>query len=117
MRVRQIPLLLLAVLSCCPTVAVAETNGAAPWLADRGPGVATSLFGTYVEHGQLLVYPFYEYTLNRDNEYKPAELGFGLDQDFRAKRTEHEALLFFAYGFREGLALEVESALWTTATQ
>jgi len=84
---------------------------------DRGPGVPTSLFGTYVQAGELLVYPFYEFTLNRDQEYKPAELGYGLDQDFRAKRTDHEALLFAAYGIQENLAIEIESALWTTANQ
>lgn len=101
--------------ACGP--ALAEPTSPAWWLADRGPGVPTSLFGTYVAKGELLVYPFYEYTGNSDQEYKPAELGFGLEQDFRARLSEHEALLFAAYGLRDGLALEAESALWTTATQ
>src|SRR5262245_42926906 len=78
-------------------VVLATATGAAAeplpeYLRDRGPGIATSMFGTYVEAHERLVYAFYEYTLNRDQEYKPAELGFGLDQDFRAKLTEHEFL-------------------------
>jgi hypothetical protein len=109
----------LALALACGIARHADAQPTSPawWLADRGPGVPTSLFGTYVAKGELLVYPFYEYTGNSDQEYKPAELGFGLEQDFRARLTEHEALLFVAYGLRDGLALEAESALWTTATQ
>ena len=87
------------------------------YLRDRGRGVQTSLFGSYIEKGELLVYPFYEPTFNSDQEYKPAELGYGLEQDFFAKRTDHEALVFLAYGFTDRIAIEVESAVYTTATQ
>src|SRR5262245_5145579 len=87
------------------------------WQRDRGEGIATSLFGTYVRRGELLVYPFYEYTLARDSEYKPAELGFGVEHDYRAKRTDHEALIFVSYGLTDRLAVELESALWTRAIQ
>src|SRR5207247_1047166 len=76
-----------------------------------------SMFGTYVRSGEILIYPFYEYTLARDQEYKPAELGYGVEHDFRAKRTDHEALIFVSYGFSDRIALEFESTLWTTATQ
>src|SRR3989442_8563130 len=51
---------------------------------------------------------------NRDAEYKPSELGFGLDRDFRAKREDHEALIFAAYGITDSLAVEFESAVYTT---
>ena len=88
-----------------------------PYLADRGDGIHTSLFGTYVRKNELLVYLFYEYTRNRDAEYKPSELGFGLDRDFRAKREDHEALIFAAYGITDSLAVEFESAVYTTASQ
>ena len=54
----------------------------------RGEGVATSLFGTYVQGGELLVYPFYEYSANHDQEYKPAELGFGLEQSPKSLAKE-----------------------------
>ena len=87
------------------------------YLSDRGTGVATSLFGTYVRGHELLVYPFYEYTKNKDQEYKPSELGYAGDQDYRAEGTEHEALIFLSYGISENVALEVESAVYTWAVQ
>jgi hypothetical protein len=84
------------------------------YLADRGTGIATSMFGEYVRRGELLVYPFYEYT-SQSLEYKPSELGFGLDQDFRGRFREHEALIFLAYGLGDRLALELESVVYTSA--
>ena len=74
------------------------------------------MFGEYVRKGELLVYPFYEFTSFGQFEYKPAELGFGLDQDFRGKFREHEANFFLAYGVSDRVALELESALFTTAS-
>jgi hypothetical protein len=114
-------------LSSTATVFIAAASALAPvgagaeelpgYLRDRGTGVATSLFGTYVRGGELLVYPFYEYTTNKDQEYSPEELGFVGTQDYRGKNTEHEALIFISYGVSENVAVELESALWTTATQ
>src|SRR2546428_11931753 len=63
------------------------------YLADRGTGIATSMFGEYVRSGELLVYPFYEFTSFNELEYKPADLGFGLDQDFRGKFRERGEFL------------------------
>ena len=60
----------------------AQTDPALPpqtFLRDRGPGVATSMFGTYVRKGELLVYPFFEGYVDSDQEYTPAELGFSGD--------------------------------------
>jgi len=75
---------LVALASAAITLSsVAHAQRRAPYLADRGTGIATSMFGEYVRKGELLVYPFYEFTLFNQFEYKPAELGFGLDQDFR----------------------------------
>ena len=110
-----IALCLLAAPALAPTGADAEDLPY--YLRDRGTGVATSLFGTYVRGGEVLVYPFYEYTTNNDQEYSPEELGFVGTQDYRGKNTEHEALLFLSYGVSENVAVELESALWTTATQ
>ena len=104
------------ILALSPLVTVAPAQRLAPYLADRGTGIATSMFGEYVDDGELLIYPFYEFTSFRQFEYKPAELGFGLDQDFRGKFREHEANFFLAYGLTNRLALELESALYTTAT-
>jgi hypothetical protein len=87
-----------------------------PYLADRGEGIATSMFGEYVTAGEFVFYPFYEYTRYREFEYKPAEMGFGLDQDFRGRFVEREANTFLAFAPTSRILFELESALWTTAT-
>ena len=97
-----------------PTVAGAQRQ-LPPYVADRGNGIATSMFGEYVAVGELLVYPFYEFTSFQHMEYKPAELGFGVDQDFRGKFREHEASFFLAYSPSDRFALELESAFFTWA--
>ena len=111
---RNAPALALVCALMAPTVAGAQQQ-LPPYLADRGTGIATSMFGEYVRSGELLVYPFYEFTSFHEMEYKPAELGFGVDQDFRGKFREHEANFFLAYAFNDRVALELESALFTTA--
>ena len=50
------------------------------------------MVGSYVARGELLVYPFFEHTV-QSLEYKPAELVYGLDQDFRGRYRDTEALL------------------------
>ena len=87
------------------------------YLRDRDAGIPTSLFGSYVRQGELLVYPFYEYTKNDDQEYKPSELGYAGDHDYRGRFTEHEALIFVSYGLSENVALEFESAVYSSALQ
>jgi hypothetical protein len=84
---------------------------AAPWLDDRGPGIWTSIFGTYVRSRELLVSPFAEYYFDDNFEYKPAELGYGLDQDFRGRFRATEGLVFLAYGVNDRLALELEASV------
>lgn len=90
--------------------ASAHAQQPAPWLADRGTGVPTSMFGTYIDRGELIVYPFFEYYRDRDLEYKPAEMGFGVDEDFRGNYRASEFLLLVAYGFTDRLAVEFEVA-------
>jgi hypothetical protein len=108
-----------AIALVCASISLPTFAGAqqqlAPWLADRGTGIATSMFGEYVRNGELLVYPFYEFTSFHEMEYKPSELGFGVDQDFRGKFREHEANFFLAYAINDRVALELESALFTSA--
>lgn len=77
---------------------------------DRGPGVPSSLFGTYIEGGQFLVYPFFEYYRDKDFEYKPEELGFPGDVDFRGRYRAREGLIFIGYGLTDDLAVEFEVA-------
>jgi hypothetical protein len=63
-----------------------EDIGALPdYLHDRGAGVTTTQFATYVRKGEWLVYTYYEYDGDKDKEYKPLELGFNQDQDYFSK--------------------------------
>jgi hypothetical protein len=78
---------------------------------DRGPGMPTSMFGTYIQKGEFLLYPFFEYYRDRNAEYKPEELGYGLDQDFRGRFRASEGLLFVAWGISDRLAVELEAAV------
>jgi hypothetical protein len=94
----------------------AQSAAAAPRLADRGPGLATSLFGTYVESGELLVYPFYEYTKTGSFEYQPQELGYPGGDDYLGEVVEQEYLFFLAYGISDRLAIELEGAVYARAT-
>lgn len=87
-----------------------------PYLADRGPGIATSMFGEYVAAGEFVVYPFYEFTQANEFEYKPSEMGFGVDQDFRGRFREKEANSFFAYGLTDRILIEFESAYFASVT-
>lgn len=103
-------LALLLVLAIAPRIAAAQD--AEPWLRDRGPGVRTSLLGSYVRRGELLVYPFYEYYADHDLEYKPSELGYGPSlTDYRGKYQASEGILFFGYGVGADVALEFEAAV------
>lgn len=81
-----------------------------PYRADRGPGVATSMFGTYIRGGELLVYPFVEHYRDRNFEYKPSEFGFAGEVDHRGRYRASEALFFVAYGLTDDLAIELEGA-------
>lgn len=81
------------------------------YLEDRGTGVATSMFGTYIRKGELIVYPFFEYYRDKDFEYKPSELGFAGEQDFRGRYRASEGLLFLGYGLTDDFALEMEAAV------
>jgi hypothetical protein len=108
----------LCVLAACigaavfPMVANATEEKDLPvYLKDRGTGLPTSMFGTYIRKGELLVYPFFEYYLDNDLEYKPEELGYGLDEDFRGKYRATEGLIFLGYGITDWLAIEIEAAV------
>jgi hypothetical protein len=103
-------LALLLMLAIAPRIAAAQDDQ--PWLRDRGPGVRTSLLGSYVRRGELLIYPFYEYYSDHDLEYKPSELGYGPSlTDYRGKYQASEGILFFGYGAGADVALEFEAAV------
>ncbi len=82
-----------------------------PYLYDRETGIPTSQFGTYIRKSELLIYPFYEYYRDHNFEYKPAELGYGLDQDFRGRYRANEGLIFIGYGISDRLAAEFEAGV------
>jgi hypothetical protein len=113
-RNRGVSFLLAAAALLAPQAALARQ--VADRLRDRGPGIATSMFGTYIGRGELIVYPFVEYYRDSDSEYKPAELGYSLDRDFRGPYRALEALIFVGYGISDRLALELEAA-WISARQ
>ncbi len=94
----------------------AQDSDLPPYLADRGRGIATSLFGTYVESGEFVVYPFYEYTRTTAFEYKPSELGFVGGEDYLGKLVERESLLFLSYGISNRVIVELEGSLRTETT-
>ena len=65
-----------------PAIVAGQENTQPPWQRDRGPGVAASMFGTYIRPRELVVYPFFEYTHDANREYQPEEFGLGPDVDF-----------------------------------
>jgi hypothetical protein len=81
------------------------------YLKDRGTGIPTSMFGTYVRRGEFLFYPFFEYYYDNNIEYSPNEFGFNLDRDFRGKYRASEGLVFIGYGLTDRLAFEIEAAV------
>lgn len=115
-------LALILVFSLLPTMASGAEEASDDYLQDRGPGIPTSQFGTYIESGQWMLYPFYEYARNNNEEYTPRELGFPRapgfvgEDEFFGKSTQHEAVLFLGYGFSDTLAFEFEAELFASAT-
>ena len=104
---------LLVALAAVPIAASAQGQTLPPYLRDRGTGVRMSMLGTYVRDGELLVYPFFEWYADHNLEYKPEELGYGLNHDYRGRFRASEGILFFAYGISPDVAVEFESAVIT----
>lgn len=96
----------LAVSLNCP--ALRAENQLPVYLRDRGTGVPTSMFGTYIRKGEFIFYPFFEYYINSDEEYAPSDLGFEGETDYRGEYKAYEGLVFLGYGLTEDLALELE---------
>ncbi len=103
--------LVVAGVCCLARPGLAAGENLPGYLSDRGTGVPTSMFGTYIRGGELLFYPFVEYYLDDDMEYKPAEMGHDLDRDFRGKYRAVEGLIFIGYGLTDWLAVELEAAV------
>ncbi len=79
-------------------------------LSDRGAGLVTSRFGTYVLDGEWLLEPSFEYSRNKDREYDPASFGFPTTTEtFEGRYEEGKARLFSAYGLSDRVAIEFEA--------
>ena len=108
------PLLALALaimLVALPARAQAQGAVLPGHLRDRGLGVPASMFATYISRGQLLLFPFVAYSRDKNREYQPARLGYGLNEDFRGRYRSSERQLFVSYGFTDRLAVEVEASI------
>lgn len=101
---------MMAALGAFPTQAAAQEEDPPVYLKDRGTGQPTSMFGTYIRKGELLIYPFVEGYRDHDKEYQPSELGFGLEQDFRGRYRAFETLVYVGYGVTDWLAVEFEAS-------
>ena len=80
-------IIIIAVITLLDSYEIIAQNSPPPFLNDRGTGIPTSLFGTFIKKGELMVYPFFEYTIDHNLEYQPAQYGLGVDEDFRAGET------------------------------
>lgn len=112
MRTRLI--LVAAILTLGPKPALAQPAEPA-FLADRGTGVSSSMFGTYIRKGELVLYPFFEFYRDDNYEYKPEDLGAPGDGDYRGRYRAKEGLLLFGYGLSDNIVVEFEAAGITAA--
>jgi hypothetical protein len=111
MRTFRAMLLLLAWSALLVPVVSAQDTPLPRYLQDRGgDGISSSLSATFIGKGQLLLFPFFAYTRDRNREYQPAKLGYGLDEDFRGSFRSTQAQLFAGYGITDWLMLELEAS-------
>jgi hypothetical protein len=88
-----------------------DTEGLPAYRRDRGLGVPSSMFGTYIQKRQLVIYPYYEYYRDSNFEYSPNELGAAEDRDYRGDYEASEGLFFVGYGLSDRFVLEAEAAI------
>jgi hypothetical protein len=82
----------------------------APNLRDRGPGVRTSEFQTYVARHQLLLLTSAAYIRDHNLEYNPLDWGYGSQEGLRASYRSSEAQLVLAYGITDWLGVELQGS-------
>ena len=99
--------LALVAMACATSASADET----PAQRDRDGGIRTSMFGTYVNRGELLLYPFFEYYRDNDLQYSPTEFGGVGSQDFKGRYRASEGLIFLGYGITDRFAIELEAAV------
>ena len=99
-----------ALLALIQGPAGADTQTPPIHLKDRGTGIPTSRFGTYVRSKEWLVEPSLRHSKNRDMEYDPSELGFSPGGTFHGRYEASEGLVFLSYGLSDRVAVEFEAA-------
>lgn len=82
-----------------------------PFLKDRGPGIPTSMWGTYISKGEIILYPFYEYYYDKNAEYKPSDFGHDVAIDYRGLYKAHEGLIYAGFGISHSLMFEMETSV------
>jgi hypothetical protein len=102
--------ILLAIFAFHPFNTYAQKPGQSRYVNNQDDGISTSLFGTNIQKGEMLLYPYFEYTMDHNREYQPSQYGFGPQQDFIAKYNSREAGLFIGYGITDRLAIEFEAS-------
>lgn len=105
-------ILVVTILACAAPARAQETFDRA---RDRGTGVSSSMFGTYIGAGEIIVYPYFEYYWDNDYEYEALELGFGDPTEQRGRYRASEGLIFLGYGISESVAVEFEVAAISAA--
>ena len=116
-RVMRRKLVGLAVLAACAAglwqASPAFSQETQPfYLKDRGPGIPTSMFGTYIQKGEWIVYPFFEYYLDNNLEYSPNEFGFSARPGFPRKVPgQRRPRVPRLRDLTDRLAFEVEAAM------
>lgn len=92
------------------------SQGEKTYLKDRGTGIPTSMFGTYINKAEIILYPFYEYYYDKNAEYKPEQFGYNSAIDYRGLYKAHEGLFFLGYGISNWVSFESEVSV-INATQ
>jgi len=108
-RNRVVAICILVLVAARPAAAQ-QAPSSESWLADRGSGLPTSMFGTFIQKGEVIVYPFFEAYIDDAFEYMPEELGAAGDVDYRGRYRAKEGLVLFAYGLTDRVAVEFEIA-------
>jgi len=98
------------VLGITATAVVQRQDSLPPHLRERGRGVRTSDFQTYVRRHQLLLLPAASYLKDHDFEYNPLDWGFGTQTDLRGELSRSSAQLLIVYGVTDWLAFELEGS-------
>ena len=98
------------VLGITTTAVAKQQDSVPPNLRDRGRGVRTSEFQTYIERHHVLVLPSVAHVRDHNLEYNPLDWGYGNQTDLRGTIRNRSAQLLLAYGVTEWLAVELEGS-------